>query len=132
MKLVKIKHYVESSFEGKPSFVLEMSDGKEYISNGCVWKENTQANIDDLINQHDCKADLDELFASKSIEMGEVTDAHGMFSHSQLTKFSSKMPKVTYAYEMFAHSKITEFSSNMPNVTDVSWMFKDCPYGEKK
>ena len=51
MKFVKILHYVESSFEGKPSFVLEMSDGKEYISNGCVWKENTQANLHKLIDK---------------------------------------------------------------------------------
>ena len=57
MKLIKILHYVENSFGGKPSFVILMSDGKEYISNGCVWKENTKENVAELIEKYDKRID---------------------------------------------------------------------------
>ena len=79
MKLLKILHYVESSFDYLPSFVLLMSDNKEYISNGCVFIENNEDNIKYLIDEYYCKEHLEELFASDSREMSEITDADVFF-----------------------------------------------------
>lgn len=102
MKLVEIKHYVPKSFEGKPSFVLLMSDGVEYISNGCVFVKNTQENVDGLILKHNCKHWLDELFQSDGCDMKSVVDASYMFQNCEsLETFDGDMPSVTDARYMF-------------------------------
>lgn len=101
MKFEKILHYVECSYEDKPSFILLMSDGKEYISNGCVFIENTTENRCLLIDDYDCESELFELIESGPIEIKDVTDSRYMFSCSQITKFSSDMSSVTDSSYMF-------------------------------
>ena len=129
MKLLKILHYVESSFEDEPSFVLLMSDNKEYISNGCVFIENNEDNIEHLTDKYDCKRYLDELFASDSKEMNEITNANYMFYNSNITEFDSDMSSVTNAEYMFYDTNMTKFNSDMSNVTNVDCMFFNTPYG---
>ena len=60
MKFKTVTHYVEKSFEDKPSFVIVLEDletGKEtsYISNGCQFVENTEDNIKRLVKNYVCK-----------------------------------------------------------------------------
>ena len=128
MQLLQIKHYVANSFDGKPSFVLEMSDNKTYISNGCVFAELTESNIDILIKTHNCKQYIDKLLASPSVEMKDVTDAGYMFDGCKaLTAFNSDMSSVTNASCMFNGCKaLTTFNSDMSSVTDANFMFNGC------
>jgi len=109
MKFIKITHYVEKSYEDKPSFVILMSDDKEYISNGCVFVENTPENINELIETYDCEYFIDELMNTAPIEMKDVVDARHMFNNSQLTKFDSDMSSVVDARHMFNN---TPYSGN--------------------
>ena len=56
MKFKTVTHYVEKSFEDKPSFIIVLEDldtGKEisYISNGCQFVEQTKDNINKLIKR---------------------------------------------------------------------------------
>jgi len=102
MHLIEIKHYVANSLYQRPSFVLAMSDGKDYISNGCVFVVATDENMATLVRRYDCKKHIDELFASSSIEISAVTDASYMFwGCKTLTTFNSDMPAVIYANYMF-------------------------------
>ena len=128
MKFVKILNYVENSYEGSPSFVILMSDGKEYISNGCVFIEKTLDNIDFLIEEYDCESSLDELFEAPGIDISELVDGRGMFwGCSELTEFNHDLPNLTYGYGMFECCyKLTEFTSNMPYLIDGRWMFYAC------
>lgn len=113
MKFVKIKNYVEKSFEDKPSFIIEMSDGLEYISNGCEFAERTDENIELLIVRYKCGKKLDELLAAAAIEMCDVVDASYMFWDAPITEFSGDMSNVVDARCMFSYSQITKFSSDM-------------------
>lgn len=132
MKFIKILHYVEKSFENKPSFVILMSDGKEYISNGCVWVPNIKEYVAELIAFYNCKEYLEELFKSAPIDMSNVINANYMFAGSNLTKFDSDMSSVTYARCMFADSKLTEFNSDMGSVTNDFAMFYNTPYQKSR
>ena len=104
LTLKKIHYYVEKSFQDKPSFVIEMTNNKQYISNGCVWLENTQENRDYLIDKYGCQYYLDELFNSPSIDMSSVTNAYCMFYNSKLKSFNADMSSVTDARFMFANT----------------------------
>ena len=128
MKLVEIKHYVPKSFGDRPSFVLLMSDNKEYISNGCVFVENTQENVDGLIVGYDCQHWLDELFQSDGCDMSSVVDASYMFCNCKSLKtFSGDMKSVVNASFMFYNCKSLEtFSGDMPSVVNASCMFYGC------
>ena len=120
---MKILNYVEVSFEGKPSFIILMDDGLEYISNGCVFVGNTEKNLSNLCKKYACEAYISELRNAPSIEFKNLTNASYMFSHSNLTDFSSDMSNITNASYMFSHSSLTDFSSDMSNVTNASYMF---------
>ena len=128
MKFIKIVNYVEDSYEGKPSFVLLMSDNKEYISNGCVFVENTDANIKELIEEFDCKSMLEELFNSPSIDISSVTDSRSMFEGcTSLVEFSSDLSSVTNSSYMFCGcTSLVEFSGDLSAVTDSNHMFYGC------
>ena len=96
----KVK-YVKSSFVGKPSFLIVI-DKIEYISNGCVFVENTQSNIDELIKKYDCKKYLDELLSSEWKDFSVITDATSMFWNcTSLTSFDSDISNVSNARSMF-------------------------------
>tara|TARA_Y100000361_G_C11147218_1_gene338775 strand:- start:1331 stop:1678 length:348 start_codon:yes stop_codon:yes gene_type:complete len=106
MKFVKLLKYVEKAYEGKPSFLILMNDNKEYISNSCVFVENTKENRRVLAEEHNCQYHLDELLKSGDCDMSSVIDARGMF----------------------AFSRLTEFNSDMSSVTDDSYVFYGTPY----
>ena len=131
--MAKELKYIEKSFEGKPSFLLKI-DGKEYISNGCVFEENTKENINYLIIKYDCKGFIDELLNSKDIEsLLEVTNMSYMFwgAKSFNQDISSwNTSNVIDMYGMFwgAKSFNQDLSSwNVSKVKDMYAMF----YGAK-
>lgn len=128
MKFVKIMNYVKYSFEGKPSFVLLMSDGKEYISNGCVFVEKAQKNIDKIIKKYDCGNYLDELFEEPSIDISELVDGYGMFwGCKELSEFTHDMPNLENGEWMFFEcSKLTKFTSELTKLEYGNGMFIDC------
>ncbi len=128
MNLVKVLKYVEVSFEGKPSFKLLMSDGKTYISNGCVFIEDTKKNRLSLIKKFDCKEYLVELDNSELVGFEVVTNASYMFSGcTNLTSFDSNMSNVTNAsYMFYGCTNLTSFDSDMSKVTGARWMFDGC------
>ena len=128
MKFVSILHYVEMSYGGKPSFVILMSDGKEYISNGCVFVENNQENIDQLIQKYSCKSFLDELFDSPPLPIEELVDGRSMFRGCKsLTEFNIDLPNLVNGQGMFFCCKsLTDFNSDLPNLVDGSYMFCGC------
>jgi len=127
MKLEKILHYVEKSYFRRPSFILLMSDGKEYISNGCQFVENTDENREILIEEYDCERHLLDLLAADSIEMKDVTNARCMFWGSDITEFKEDMSSVKNSRDMFCCCAfLTEFSADMSSVTDDTDMFWGC------
>ena len=78
MKLVEIKHYFKNSMRRLPAFVLLMSDGKEYISHGCQFVENTPQNREMLVDEYDCQRELDELLEAQGIGTDEIDDCRHM------------------------------------------------------
>jgi hypothetical protein len=98
-KFIGIKHYVEKSFRDVPSFVIEMDDGKEYLSNKSFFEENTHDNRIKLINYRPFTIDgalntiydeeehdelesaewMDILLSSPSIDINYLVDGTYMF-----------------------------------------------------
>jgi len=106
MKPVSILHYVEKSFEGKPSFVILMSDSKEYISNGYVFIENTESNRKHLVEEYDCADFLSDLFSSPPMPNDELTNAS--FMYGGCTSLTTP--------------------GDHPLVTDARWMYDGCTF----
>ncbi len=128
MNLVKVLKYVETSFEGKPSFKLLMSDGKIYISNGCVFIEDTEENRLSLIEKFNCEKYLVELDNSELVGFESVTNTSYMFyGCTNLTSFDSGMSDVTNAsYMFYGCTNLTSFDSDMSSVADASGVFYGC------
>ena len=124
---IKVLKYVQKSFEYKPSFLIEL-DGIEYISNGCVFAENTDKNIESLIKKFECEEYLIELFNSDISGFENVTDARCMFYGCELlTSFNADMSNVTDARFMFRGCEsLTSFNADMSNVLHASSMFYGC------
>jgi len=127
--MVKVLKYIEKSFEGKPSFLIEI-DGVEFISNGCVFKENTKENIESLVEKYNSKVYIDELLSSKDIEsLLEVTNMYSMFRGAKY--FDGDISKwdvsnITHMSYMFLGAEsFNQDNSNWDtsNVTDMSCMF---------
>jgi hypothetical protein len=120
---IKVLNYVEYSFGCKPAFIIEMSDG-EYISNGCVFKKNTEENRKELSNHHGCKKELKELLKAPPIEMKELTDGRSMFEGCLgLTKWTQPLPELVNGNYMFYHSKFTKWTQPLPKLVDGNYMF---------
>jgi len=128
MKFEKIVNYVESSFGDKPSFVLLMSNGREYISNGCVFVENTEDNIDELNKIFECKEFIDELLDAPGCSIYDIADARYMFRGcGSITEFNEDMPNTIAATGMFIDCySLQRINSSMPNVMDVNNMCTRC------
>lgn len=123
MKFLYINGYVADSLNGEPAFLLQMSDGKEYISHGCQFRENTPEGREWLVQEFNCEEELVELISSPPCGLSEVTDARMMFAYSPITEFTGDMPSATDARSMFYLSKLEKFSGDMPSVTDARRMF---------
>lgn len=129
MKFVKLLKYVERSFEGKPSFLILMSDGKEYISNGCVFVENTKDNREALVDEYGCEGYLTELLENGlELDISEITNSSFMFyGCTSLVSFDADMSRVTDSYSMFyGCTSLVSFDTDMSKVTDSRYMFYDC------
>jgi len=128
MELISIDHYVEKSFEGKPSFVLLMSDGKQYISNGCVFEEMTDRQIKRLTRVYKCDEEMQKLLDSPHIELHNVVNTSYMFSGcTSLTVFKGNLSKAIRTEYMFSGcTSLTSFKEDLNKVKDTSGMFYKC------
>jgi len=132
MKLVKIKHYVEKSYDNITSFILEMSDGVDYISNGCVFEPVSK--LDELIYEYKIpQKQIYELFNSPSIDISELVNGSYMFYGSDITEFEFDMPNLVHGNYMFHNcEKLEKFTSDMPNLVYIFFMFLGCHKLNKK
>jgi len=108
MKFVKLLKHVDVSFEGKPSFLLLMElDGnhKEFISNGCVFVENTEESRKKLIRKHSCEEELHGLLNSPNTDISDVRDGRCMF---------------------YGCKSLTHFEADFSSLKDGSCMFWGC------
>jgi hypothetical protein len=157
MKFIRLVGYVEESYRNNPSFLILMSDGKEYISNGCTFVENTTKNIDRLEAEHPtCTHHVNKLLLSSAIDIGKVVNtscmfwgymgiegitefdedlssvviANDMFYNCQkLSKFTSDLPSLLYGNCIFERCRaLTEFTGNINEDAEVMCMFRGCPY----
>lgn len=128
MKFVKLLKYVEKSYGGTPSFLILMSDNKEYISNGCTFIENTQENRDYLVNKFDCSIHLDKLLNAKDASLEDVVDGRYMFwGCENLVVFEGDMPNLKNGRYMFWKCKnLVEFKGNISNLLNGHCMFNGC------
>lgn len=128
----KITHYVEKSFEGKPSFIVVLEDEKgvetSYISNGCTFEENTEKNRDKLIEKYNCKEQLEELLNSELDDYSKIINGRFMFyGCKSLTTFNVELPKLVDGEYMFGDcTSLTEFSVELPKLEDGRYMFRGC------
>lgn len=100
MKYVKTTHYVEKSFEDKPSFiiVLKNTDNKEipFISNGCQFVELNDKNIEKLIQDYDCKEYIDQLLESTLESTDNLKNVRHMFKGcTSLESVELSLPSAT-------------------------------------
>ena len=129
---MKILKYVETSFRGKPSFIIKMN-GIKYLSNGCVFVEYNNKNVKKLINKYDCRSFIDELMQSKSIKFKNLTNGRYMFYGCTLPdNFNPNLEKLTCGYSMFEGCTLPDnFNPNLENLTDGRYMFYGCTLSDK-
>ena len=131
MKFVKLLKHVDVSFEGKPSFLLLMElDGnhKEFISNGCVFVENTEENRKKLIRKHSCEEELHGLLNSPNTDISDVRDGRYMFHGCyELTNFVADLGSLENGSCMFwGCNSLTHFEADFSSLKDGSCMFYGC------
>ena len=127
--MVKVLKYVENSYKNGPSFLIEM-DGIEYLSNGCVFIENTKENIEELVERYNCKNYIDELLNSKDIEdISEVTNMSFMFNGIKYFNQNISNWDVSNVTDMsFMFQGVIDFNQdlsswNVSNVKNMAYMF---------
>jgi len=131
MKFVKLLKHVDVSFEGKPSFLLLMEvDGnhKEFISNGCVFVENTEESRKKLIRKHSCEEELHGLLNSPNTDISDVRDGRYMFHGCyELTNFVADLSSLKDGRHMFGRCEsLTHFEADLGSLENGSCMFWGC------
>lgn len=120
---------LKNLFGNKPSFLLLMSDGKEYISCGCVFEEYTKENIEDLVQSFGCKEKIWELIKSSVLEnYDSIINASYMFHRCEsLTKVVLTLPNTKIALGMFKNcEKLNDVVLQTPNLEKATAMFYSC------
>lgn len=128
MKFVKLLKYVEKSFEDSPSFLILMSDNREYISNRSTFIENTPENRDYLMSSCYWGEEVNILLNSKDASLEDVVNGRCMFyGCKNLVEFKGDLPNLKSGGSMFyGCENLVSFKSNMPNLEFGGWMFYGC------
>ena len=133
MRFKTVTHYVEKSYQGRPSFIVVLEDiatGIEtsYISSGCDFVENTEVNIEALVSEYDCKEALDLLLNSPITSLKSITNGRSMFRGcDSLTEFKADLSSLTNGSSMFSYcDSLTEFEADLSSLTNGSSMFRGC------
>jgi hypothetical protein len=131
MKYVRTSHYVEKSYEDKPSFIIILDDNgveKSFISNGCQFKELTDDNIEWLISKYDCKEYIQELLGNPIEGGDDITDAGFMLQGStQLTEVSLYLPKARDCSSLLdGCTSLTKVNLSLPKAKDCYSLLWGC------
>ena len=125
-----IIHYVEDSFDGKPSFVIIMIDDNgnesEWISNGCKFVENTPENIESLIKDYYCKSYIEELLTSDKIKDSELTNGNFMYRGCISLTQPGDYPNLTNGEYMYYGCKSLTLPGVYPNLIEGECMYWGC------
>ena len=116
MKLLEIRHYIDGNHVGWPAYVLLMSDGKEYISCGAYFAENTRRNRLYLADVLGYEA-LANLLSAPSVAIEDLEDGTSMFEgFEDELEFDHPLTSLKYANRMFFKVKLIRFNSHLPNL----------------
>ncbi|HHL35197.1 MAG TPA: hypothetical protein ENJ30_12610 [Desulfobulbaceae bacterium] len=126
MRPVEIVHYVERSYEGKPSFVILMSDGKEYVSNGCVFLENTWEKRARLISWYDCEVELRKLLKIPGIGWDELVNGQYMFRGCKALTEPAITPKLENGANMYYGCSSLKEPAITPELVNGDCMYYGC------
>lgn len=128
MKFVKVTHYVGYSYDREPSFIIRMSDGNSYISNGCQFVRDTVENRDMLIKQYNCLEYLTELDNSPIDSHDLIESADYMMKGCEdLTDFEFVAPNLKSAnFMLYWCEALASFELYAPNLKSANWMMTRC------
>ena len=136
MKYVKTSHYVANSYGNKPSFIIILDDNgveKEFISNGCQFKELTAENISELTREYDCESYIKELLENPIDNESCITDARFMLEGcTQLTEVNLSLPKaIDCYYLLWGCTKLTKVKLSLPQITECSSLLWGCTFNKE-
>jgi len=126
MGLLGIKHFLDYGPWQKdwPTFMLEMSDGNEYLSHMMAFQ------LKDLETQrtHFTKEFIDSLIASPAVEISDLVDGRYMFAGAGhlLTEAPRELPALKYGFRMFYGCVNLKNRPNMPSLIESPYTFEDC------
>lgn len=132
MRYVRTSHYVEKSYARKPSFtiVLQNDNNEEisFISNGCVFLEMNESNLNYLISRYNCKECVDELLNSPIENDSEIVNADYMFWNAkELTEIYICLPNATVCTLFFRSCpSLVSAVVSLPKVKDFISFLEDC------
>jgi len=126
MKPIEITHYVEKSYGGSPSYIILMSDGIEYISNGCVFQPATEENLLKLTSKYRCGEYIDELLAADGIADDDLVNGAGMFMGCYTLTEAGEYPSLAYGVCMFTYCKLLTKPAICPELLAGDFMYKAC------
>lgn len=156
MKPIEIRHHLAGTSYRPPTFIILMSDGKEYISCETYFLENTPENQDKLINVAYAltKSEMESLLQSPMLADKDLVDGRYMFAGcTSLTeapyypnlKFGQCMykdcvslvasgcyPSLTHAHRMYYGCSEISSVGYYPDLIDHSCMYEDCPLIEEE
>jgi len=126
MKPVEITHYVETSYGEEPSFIILMSDGKEYISNGCQFTENTEENRAYLIERYDCEEELQDLLEAPGIAWEDLSDGSFMFLGCKELTEPAPTPNLVKGEYMYCTCVLLKWVADTPKLVNGFAMYFEC------
>lgn len=137
MKYVRTSHYVEKSYDGLPSFIIILKDDNKeeisFISNGCVFLEVNQSNLEFLISKYDCKEYIDKLLSSPIKSDSEITNARFMFWNSkELKEIDIELPNATNCtFSLIECSSLVSANISLPKAKNCDFLLQNCYSLEK-
>ncbi len=124
MKPVKIVNYLKDSFEGKPSFIILMSDNIKYISNGCIFAPISERRA--IEKRYNCKERMAELFAADGIDDNELEASDRMYKGCKGITKPGDYPKLKHGWGMYYGCKELMETGKYPNLVNGPYMYVNC------
>ena len=126
MRPIEITHYVEGSYGGKPSYIILMSDGIEYISNGCVFQPTTEENLFKLTSKYRCGEYIYELLAADGIADEDLVWGSHMFRGCHNLTETGNYPSLSCGSHMYLECKLITEPAACPRLRNGDYMYSLC------